>query len=304
MISNEQYVRQSLELNLFFLRIVKEHAIFAAASVPAKDARISSQFVLMSRNLGRLLSRTIALSRGNISREVMVSGELVTPRTLPSERAVTMLTGIPIDTSITARELSLGFRDYYERQPNIVNSVSILNRQIIAEVNSGIAFQNSVLSKILSCKAFSSIYPHNLEHVIREAREYVNTLVKIQSRQGEDTSPEGMAKQEIFWNDIMEEHSKFIRGYLDPSQNNLFNIANNFANEFDQLNTATKTLAGNPGNLPQITQRSYTLVTQLRDFKIQGTQGLLACKIKAIMPALLADHVTREANHYLRVLRK
>lgn len=36
MLSNEQYVRLSLELNLFFLRIVKEHNVFAAASLLPK----------------------------------------------------------------------------------------------------------------------------------------------------------------------------------------------------------------------------------------------------------------------------
>jgi hypothetical protein len=40
-----------------------------------------------------------------------------------------------------------------------------------------------------------------------------------------------------------------------------------------------------------------------KEFKNAGTKGLMECKIKSIILPLLADHVLREANHYLRILR-
>ncbi|HCA30373.1 MAG TPA: hypothetical protein DEP23_12805, partial [Ruminococcaceae bacterium] len=47
---------------------------------------------------------------------------------------------------------------------------------------------------------------------------------------------------------------------------------------------------------------SISAMMRLRDFKTAGTQGLLDCNIKSIIVPLLADHVLREANHYLCVL--
>lgn len=32
-------------------------------------------------------------------------------------------------------------------------------------------------------------------------------------------------------------------------------------------------------------------------------EGILTCKIKSIIIPLLADHVLREANHFIRILR-
>ena len=248
---------------------------------------------------------TISLAQGNISQEVMTSGEIVTPRTLPAENAVQFLTGIPIDTSITVREMNLGFRGYYDFRLDKVESVgtvSNLNREILKAVTEGINFQKNMLSQILSCKAFSYTYPLNLEHVIREASAYVSILSRLENKQGEDTTVKGLIEEEMFWNHIMEEHSEFIRGYLDPSEKALFKTANRFEEEFEALENATKALVSSPGNVSEVTKNSYNLVKELRNFKVQGTEGLLACKIKAIMPALLADHVTREANHYLRLL--
>ena len=44
------------------------------------------------------------------------------------------------------------------------------------------------------------------------------------------------------------------------------------------------------------------LTQKSRDFKRAGVQGIETCKIQSIILPLLADHVLREANHYLRML--
>ena len=55
--------------------------------------------------------------------------------------------------------------------------------------------------------------------------------------------------------------------------------------------------------LAKVTDDSLKATQDLRDFKAQGTQGILSCKVKSIIIPLLGDHVLREANHYLRLLR-
>jgi hypothetical protein len=52
-----------------------------------------------------------------------------------------------------------------------------------------------------------------------------------------------------------------------------------------------------------VTEESLRATRQIRDFKQQGTQGLIDCKIKSTIIPLLGDHVLREANHYLRLLK-
>jgi hypothetical protein len=43
MISRDEYIRLSLELNLFFARIAKEHSIFIEAAFMAKDADLARE---------------------------------------------------------------------------------------------------------------------------------------------------------------------------------------------------------------------------------------------------------------------
>ena len=47
---------------------------------------------------------------------------------------------------------------------------------------------------------------------------------------------------------------------------------------------------------------SLALTQKFRDFKRAGVEGIEKCEIRSIILPLLADHVLREANHYIRLL--
>lgn len=302
MLSREQYIRMSLGFNLFFLRIAKEHAIFGAAALPPRWATFSKQFVSVKNSYEKLLERAVLLSENILSPEVLTSGELVTPLTLPAESATEYLTGIPINKEITKMELNLVDGKNAIGDLNLFNEVSILNREAISLTNGTIIFLTKLLSNVLNCKLFTYIYPTMLHHVTEESKFALMLLKKFQNKDSIDSIKEAI-EQEIFWTHIMEEHSEFIRGYLDPSEKVLLKKADSFANEFENLLKRVMELRNNPRALEKITKESIKEVTELKNFKRQGTEGILACKIKSVIPPLLSDHVLREANHYLRILK-
>lgn len=302
MLSDKDYISHSLEMNLFFLRIAKEHAIFAAASLPPRDSAVSRQLVAMKDTFEKLLSRAVLLSNGLISKEVLLSGELVTNLTLIAEKETQFLTGIPIDTKITERELKLSSNVHPKETQQLLKEVSALNKAVIAGTDSALRFLSNLYKSISSCKSFSFVYPSMLEHVIEETKFYLMLFTRLESRTTIN-SIKDIIGQEIFWTEIMGEHAEFIRGYLDPSEKQLFEKANAFAKEFDVLQKETNNLVKQSAKLPDVTKKNLNAVTNLRNFKKQGTEGIISCKIKSVIPPLLADHVTREANHYLRLLR-
>ena len=99
----------------------------------------------------------------------------------------------------------------------------------------------------------------------------------------------------------MKEHALFIRGLLDPSEEVLVNTANDFAGDYKKL-LALAELPNDPGS-HSLTELSLAETLKYRDFKTAGAQGILNDKIASIILPLLADHVLREANHYIRILR-
>lgn len=142
-----------------------------------------------------------------------------------------------------------------------------------------------------------------IDHILREAELYLDIVYQLQSREDLNMEQE-MYEQEAFWNKIMAEHSKFIRGLLDPTEVELMGLANDFANEFDDLTAEVLEAMDQSSSLSEVTKDSLEATKRIQDFNTQGTSGLIDCQIKSIILPLLGDHVLRESNHFIRLLKK
>lgn len=302
MLSEKDYIRLSLEANLFFLRIAKEHMIFAAASLPLRNRAAACKMLLMKDRFEELLSEAVEMADRMVSHEVLASDELITDFTLAAEMKTQFLTGIPINTELTHRELEIREEKKSRHIEELRQEITELNGKAAALAKGAISFKATLLQNIKACKAFSYTYPSMLEHIIEEEEYYVALLQKLEKRDTVDSAREIIA-EEINWNHLMKEHSEFIRGYLDPKEEKLFRKADSFAGEFAILVGEAEMTRDKPGMLPEVTRKSLKKVEELRSFKEQGTMGLLKCEIEALIPPLLSDHVLREANHYIRLLK-
>ncbi len=301
MLSRIEFIKQSLEIHLFFARIMKEHSFFLETGFTSRDVNFTQQADALRIQFDGLLAETISLSNGVVSSNVIRSGEVITPYTLKAEMLSAYLTGIRIPTNLTQAEAELLGGEQMMFNPLLEQRVYMLNQKAIGLITALIQFKTTLLLNIFSCQMFTVNYPLLIEHILREAKLYLQTILKLQNRE-EIYLEREICEHELFWNMIMAEHSKFIRGLLDPTENELINTADSFGKEFDQL---VAEVAAIDKNIPlsKITDDSFKATKRIRDFKAQGTQGLIECKVKSITIPLLGDHVLREANHYLRLLK-
>jgi hypothetical protein len=302
MLSNTEFVRQSLELHLFFTRIMKEHSFFLEIGFTSKDSNLSHQADLFRIEFDKLLAEVISLSNGNVSTSVLQSGEVITPFTLKAETVTEFYTGIKIATNLTESESQLMGDVYKTENPIIVKRVTDINEKALNLIRELAQFKSMVLNKVLSCELFTNNYPLLIDHILREAKFYYQLVQRLQNREEVDLKKEAY-EQETFWNRIMAEHAKFIRGLLDPTENELIITANNFGTEFDKLTAEAKAAMDRSMPISNISEESFKATVRIRDFKVAGTSGILDCKIRSIIIPLLGDHTLREANHYLRLLK-
>ncbi len=301
-LTREEYIRLSLELNLFFARIAKEHSIFLESGFTAKDVRLAEEAENFKIQFEVLLAEATSLANGVISPEVAASGELVTPFTLNAERVSQYFTGIKINSNITRAEGGLVGGPTSMLGPVLEQRVFVLNQKAIRLTTALAQFKSRILNSVLACKLFTVNYPLLLDHILREAKLYLRMLEKLQNREA-ILAAKDLPDQEIFWNRIMAEHSKFIRGLLDPTEVELINTANDFGNEFDELTMNAIAAQDQAMSFAGVTAESLKATQDLKEFKTAGTKGLMDCSIKAIAYPLLGDHVLREANHFIRILK-
>ena len=303
MLSSSEFIRQSLELHLFFARIMKEHSFFLQVGFTPKDSNYIDEANAFRMEFDILLADTISLSNGVVSNDVLESGEVLTPFTLKAEMASAYFTGVKIPIDFTREEAGLkGDTLSMDNNTRLEQKVYMLNNRAMELIKGLAQFKTMLLSDVLSCKIFTNNFPLLLDHILREAKFYFQLVQRLQSRE-EINLDEEAYEQETFWNRIMAEHSKFIRGLLDPTEDELINAANNFGNEFDKLTIEAKEAMDKSMPISQVTDDSFKATIEISKFKAQGTQGLVECKIKSIIIPLLGDHTLREANHYLRLLK-
>lgn len=302
MLSNTEYIKQSLGLHLFFARIMKEYSFFLEVSFTPRDSNFTQEADDFRREFDKILGEAISLSNGVVNPEVLKSGEVVTPFTMNAEMATIYFTGIQIPTQLTQAEAGLAGSNTATIDPALERYVSALNNRAIKATTALIQFKSNILNNVLSCTMFTFNYPLLIKHIIREAELYVQQLKRLQNREEINLEREAY-EMEFFWNRQMAEHAKFIRGLLDPTENDLIEQANNFGKEFDLLTEKAKAAMDATLHHVNVTAESLKATENLRDFKSQGTQGILQCKVKSIIIPLLGDHVLREANHYLRLLK-
>ena len=243
MINDQRYVILSLELHLFFARIMKEHSLFLESGFVTKDSKLELEADHYKREFEKLLGYAISASNGVIRDNILKSGEIVTDYTLGTEQKTQNLTGIDINQNLTVLESKLRSGNDPKVSENLIN--------------------------------------------------YVNQLrVDIETKSNKET--------ELFWDQIMMEHSLFIRGLLDPSENKLIETANEFADDFEDLIKEARNMTD--ATINSMTDETLEKTIELKNFKQAGTEGIASCKIRSIILPLLADHVLREANHYIRIL--
>lgn len=293
--NQKEYIRLSLELHLFFDRIMKEHSFFLEAAFMEKDKELKGIANDFQQLFASLLTQATTLSNGQLSKNILNSEEFVTKNTKEAETKSSNLSGVKIDSSITEKELNLK-NGNIEVTDQLLTNISNLNKKTIPAIQNLIYFKNDILNRVLSCNLYTTNYPLLITHIMNEAKMYYNLLYKVEKK--ESLTRKDIYNQELFWNNIMKEHAEFIRGLLDPSEKDLIDTSNKYAKEYELI---LKKYQNNPGNL---TNTSLKETISFRDFKIAGEKGILNCKIKSIIIPLLADHVLREANHFIRILKE
>ena len=228
------------------------------------------------------------------------------------EHAFFIKSGLPCDQNEFIDEAQAFYQEFEslrlraERVQNekrfteLVNDTQVLVKEFYV-------FKRKLLHMMLECKLGGWNFPLLLDHTAREAQYFIRLLDK---NKGNKTVANGgnKAEENGFWLRIMADHAKFISHLLDPSEANLIATANAFSEEFDDLFMQGRDFSSMLHDYPEVAafkrflQDTRAAAIRLRDFKRAAEEMIVDCRLVGIIPALLADHVRREADHFLGMI--
>jgi len=225
------------------------------------------------------------------------------------EHAFFLRMGFPPDATRLIKQAEQ-FESIFEKQldrayqtPLDPYEVYKLNEDTLILTHKIALFKQNVMEETL-CKLRGFNFPLLIEHVRREAVYFLKTLKQIQNRR-EHPVKDDIVDENIFFLQIMAEHSKFIAHLLDPTEERLVSLSRDFGKQFDLLVYQARNLdLGSP--TPALMRDQLTIfkgaTLELRTFKEQATKLIETCQIRSAIDPKLAAHVTREAAKFLSII--
>jgi hypothetical protein len=157
----------------------------------------------------------------------------------------------------------------------------------------------------------SLVWPLFFDHTRHEAERWSRRLEQLS-----DGEP-GFDRKEVaaFWDNIMDEHARFVAHLLDPDEVELVEKATKTARVFEELGAgglggAAAALTAEPGVVVNAlaenpeTSAVLSAAETILEFKTKTARDIEAARIKSIIDPRLADHVRREALKFVDELHR
>ena len=299
--NREEFIQNSIELNLFWARIMKEHCIFIEGGLLYKDMHMMQGFDRYKVQFEMLLYETVEIA-GNLPAGAAGAGFFLTEYTQEAESRTQSLTGISINQKITLAEKNALEKPRpmpIGKLPVIYDIVRSINSKAEHLARGLIELQNKVLDEVSEGKMFTYNYPAAYMHMNDEARKYIDGLEALSMNENIYAGPCAVQR---FWDTNMRQHAASIRGLLDPTEAAMFARADNFVKDYAALLTETQDACAENKDIQAVTDKALKLTGEFKRFKAETTKAILANRLKSIILPLYADHQLREANYYLRLL--
>lgn len=294
MISNEEFIRQSIESNLIYCGSILEFTYSLGFSFLSKDTDIINEIKIFYDKFKNQMLKTLNIANRNISQELIDSNILYTKYTIPLYELTEELTGDKGDIEIITKLMMLKPGTTIVNN-ELLNEVITINKETLKILKEYIDFITYIQNQVLKSNLFAYKYGLYIEKVKNRAIFYYENLLRIINK--EIVSVILIDKNIEELKTIMEENALFINSFVNQSENRTIQDARNFANEFNQLDLSlisnlSKEERKNTYN------NAMSLINSFINFITKLIERHLNKSIQFIVDPAYLDICLREANSF------
>lgn len=301
MLNNQEFIEESLILNLYYLRTLREYCARIEVSLPEKYQEYIDESKNLAKRCEEIGKELLEISNNKIPERAISSGIFITKYTLDAELLTEKLFEIDINTDLSIIEENLKPGNVPVNQ-EIVRKLRELNEKIIALANEFIEFATNLYVKTNNQEVFTFYYNSLNNYLIEEIKLYVTNLERL--NQNLSTDPSFITDFEYYRNSFLYVISTYIRGEIDPVYEDIWNTANDFTKEFKNIVLEYQNMKMTPENQKNMTKNSLELAKRFKLFLEECLEQLLKKELYFISAPITKDNALTAVNYFIYNLEK
>lgn len=300
MLSNEEIVMESINLNLYFLRSIREFCANIELSFLSNNQIYidkAKEIALRCEEIGRELMK---ISNNKLSEKALEYQILITPYTLRCEELTEKLFDIKLATDITKIESNLKPGTVTNVTKELVNTIEDINNRSKVIVKDFTDLCNDINKKLVTNNLFSYSYPTMYEFMAYQASIFDIELDRLINKDKVD--PLFAINYEFLGSNSMKTIALFINKLVNLKNKEIMEKSMEFANIFDEMSKLYSTVSLNPNSQKELTERQIKNVTDFKIFTEKCIKELFETDVYFIVEAIFLDNMLTKINYYLYIL--
>lgn len=298
MLNNNELFTQSLNDHLYYLRSIREFCITIELTFYKNNQSFIDKARDYARKCEELGRKAIGYANNSISKEALDNEIYFTKYTLDIELLTEKLFGVSLNTNITQEELKLAVGN----TPNIgnINKIKELNKEVLEFVEEFQNFCKEIRDDLKNVLLFSYSYIDYFDYMITDVNTYILDLNRLISN--ESVSPVYAIGYEYYVSTSLAKTASFIRGWINPIHQDIFDLANYYLNNFNTIVNEYLKTSFSPNVQNNINRRLLNLISEYQSFVSNMLDRLLKGEIYFITPPITIDNIYTSVNFYKYIL--
>ena len=298
MLNNEDIFLQSLVNHIYFAGSIRSFCSTIGLTFFKNNDEYIDRAIALGYRAADIINKTILLMNKEIATAVVENDVYITPYTKDLDLLTQSLFEISLVIQVDKDLQILGDRGNVIFNDEVMTKIDSLNQEAITLINDFKTFCQEIKMKIDGGEVFSYLYPDFFNYMYDEISVYGRDIERILSKK--DYTDFYLSEYTYYFNELLRESALYIRGFLDTSDQDIFDMASYYINAF--ANLTEKYLKNTDTNI-NLSIEAEKLVINYQKFVTGVIDKLLKAKIYFITPPITLDNFLTNINVYLFILK-
>jgi len=297
MLDNKEIYEQSIINHIYFAGSIRIFCTMIGLTFFKNNQSYIDEAIKIGTEATKICDLALSYSNSLIGKQVLNNEVYITKYTRDLNKLTEKLFNVDLKNQIDKDENILKTRSEVNYDNSLMEKINNLNNMGLILVNKFNNFVLDIKNKLDNGELFSYLYPDFFTYMYDEVSVYGRDLERIISKN--DYTEFYLSEFTYYFNELLRKSAEYIRGFLDTSHQDIFDMASFYIDAF--ANLIEKYLKNN--NDKELFMETEILVNEYKEFLITIIEKLLNKEIYFITPPIVFDNFLTDINVYLFILK-